>query len=147
MKYWLARALLIGLTATAPASAQLRDRLMGEEWFSRADANHDGVVTRPEYQGYRVELFGRLDRNSDGMVSPADFPRLASAGPKAYRRLTQVLEEADRNNDGAVSREELNASPMRFFDRLDSDRDGKVTAAEAAAFRDKMENFRNRRAR
>ncbi len=145
MKYWLAPALLIGLIA--PAAAQLRERPIGEDWFSRADANHDGVVTRAEYQAYRLDLFGRLDRNGDAMVSPADFPRLASAGPKLYRRLTQVLEEADRNNDGAVSREELNASPMRFFERLDTDHDGKVTAAEAAAFRNKMESFRERRAR
>lgn len=137
-------AVFLLLAITSPASAQLR-REGGQGAFDAADVNHDGIVTRSEFQSYRQKMFDRLDRNGDRVVSPADFPRLAGARPELYRRLTEALDGADLNNDGAVSRDELAQSPMRMFDRADANRDGQVTAAEAQAIRDRIRDLRQSR--
>lgn len=110
----------------------------GGEWFSAADANGDGSVTKAEFASYRDANFGKLDRNSDGVVSPTDFPRLAKRKPEALARLTQVLGNADSNGDGAISRSELAQAPPVMFDRADANRDGRVTKAEYDAARAQM---------
>lgn len=117
------------------------------DWFAKADANDDGVVTRAEFAAFRADNFGRLDRNGDGVVSPADFPRLASARPEAYQRLTAMLGQADANHDGAISRAELDNAPMVMFDRADANHDGKVTKAEFDAGRADMKALMDQRRR
>ena len=131
---------LIAATAT-PALAQLgmmRGGGDGADWFAKADANGDDVVTRAEFMAYRDGNFGRLDRNGDGAISPADFPRLAKMRPDAYQKLTAAMGNADRNGDGAISRAEMKDSPPRMFDMADADRDGRVTKAEFDAARERM---------
>lgn len=117
----------------SPALAQ-----RGGDWFGTADADGNGVVTRAEFLHYRDANFDRLDRNGDGVVSPADTPRLASARPEAFARLTQALGGADRNGDGAISRAELAQAPPVMFDRADANGDGQVTTAEYDAARERM---------
>lgn len=117
----------------SPALAQ-----RGGDWFNAADADGNGVVTRAEFLHYRDANFDRLDRNGDGVVSPADAPRLASARPEAFARLTGALGGADRNGDGAISRAELAQAPPVMFDRADANSDGQVTTAEYDAARERM---------
>lgn len=43
----------------------------------------------------------------------------------------QILKENDKNGDGAITKEEAKGSMMeQFFDMMDSNKDGKITAAE-----------------
>lgn len=37
-------------------------------WFAQADANHDGVVTLPEFQADAARFFKVLDANHDGVI-------------------------------------------------------------------------------
>ena len=41
---------------------------------------------------------------------------------------------ADTNGDGGLSFDEVSAIHKRIFDRVDANKDGKVTAEEAQAF-------------
>jgi Ca2+-binding EF-hand superfamily protein len=136
-------------TSAMPASAQLGGAGWGDrgDWFAKADANHDGVVTRAEFAGYRNGNFDQLDRNHDGAVSPADFPRLARLRPDAYARLTEMLGRADANGDGAISRTELAQSPPLMFMLADANDDGKVTKAEYEAAREQARAARAERKR
>lgn len=128
---WLVCGALIGGTAGL-ASAQRGAG--GGSPFDRADANGDGKVTRDEYVAAREAQFGRMDRNQDGVVSKADFPRAASR-PAAEGRLDQFIAEADVNKDGAVSKDELAQASTPAFDRADTNHDGVIDQAEAAAFK------------
>lgn len=43
----------------------------------------------------------------------------------------QILKENDKNNDGAITKEEAKGSMLeQFFDGIDSNKDGKITTAE-----------------
>lgn len=126
--------------AWSPASAQMGRFGDGDRtaWFDKADVNRDGRVTRAEFDAFRMAQFGQLDRNGDGVVSPADFPRLAKIRPDAYAQLTGMLDQADSNGDGAVSRDEMRTAPPRLFQIADTDQNNEVTRAEFDAARDRM---------
>lgn len=60
-----------------------------------------------------------------------------------------MLEEADTNKDGTISKEEFLESSAKRFAEIDNDGDGKITPAEIEArraeFRAKMKEMREKR--
>jgi Ca2+-binding EF-hand superfamily protein len=44
-------------------------------WFERADANHDGKITRAEFTADAGRFFRLLDANHDGMISDQEIQR------------------------------------------------------------------------
>lgn len=139
----IARGLAIAMAVAAlggdAAQAQDPGRFTGA-MFERIDANHDGVVTRPEMQAARSRMFDRLDANHDGMLTAAEaqaaqarmrqraarFSRLAAMPDQGSR-----LAGLDRNGDGLVSRDEF-VSATPWFDHLDATGHG-VTRQQFAA--------------
>jgi len=73
-----------------------------------ADDNNDGMVTLPEfleaYPDRTEDDFAKLDVNGDGVLTRADAP---DAELEALQVLLQFLAEADENEDGVVTYEEL----------------------------------------
>jgi Ca2+-binding EF-hand superfamily protein len=102
--------------------------------FANMDTNKDGKVSRAEYVAARQSRFTTLDHNKDGAISNADFPR-AAANPTAATRIAAMIDEADANKDGKVTKEELAKAPTPGFDRVDTNHDGVVTQAELTAAR------------
>jgi Ca2+-binding EF-hand superfamily protein len=45
---------------------------MGEAWFDRADAHHDGKLTLAEVSARPLAMFDRADTNHDGTISPEE---------------------------------------------------------------------------
>jgi hypothetical protein len=45
---------------------------MGDKWFDRADANHDGKLTLAEASAAPLAMFDRADTNHDGTISPEE---------------------------------------------------------------------------
>ena len=70
----LSAAAAIAAGAAGPAGATVP--------FSRADANHDGVVTWPEAQRVFARLkkihFEKCDPNGDGLIDQGEYPLLTS---------------------------------------------------------------------
>ncbi|MBY0563035.1 MAG: hypothetical protein K2P58_02515 [Hyphomonadaceae bacterium] len=64
----------------------------------------------------------------DGAAAPvAPIPPVpAVPHPPMFMMLFASTEEADRNGDGALSREEFRAQHLRFFDASDANGDGRV---------------------
>jgi Ca2+-binding EF-hand superfamily protein len=124
----------LGLAANAGASGQ--GARLGQILDS-ADENHDGVITRAEFQNARARLFARLDHNGDGFVDKSD----ASGGPLRRRKIEEVLSRVvaltDKDGDGRVSRQEFIDGPALIFDRADTNHDGVVDAQELAPFQAK----------
>ena len=115
-----------------------------DEEFARMDSNHDDVLTLAEVEaaqraGAQAEalrqnqaVFARLDRDRDGKLSPQEFATLANldALPSTAATLIQRL---DGNRDGRVTKVEHRAATQANYDRMDADRDGVLTAAEILA--------------
>ncbi|WP_429591168.1 EF-hand domain-containing protein [Sphingomonas zeicaulis] len=134
-------AALAAATSGLPAHAQ---RFGAGDHFADADANGDGTITREEFAAARARSFDKLDRNGDGIVQKGDFGRLARFKPDAAQRLQRMIDAADANRDGKVTRDEFVAAPSPVFDRADTDGDGVLSKAEADAARSALAAARNR---
>lgn len=124
--------LLFSLAACAPAQGQRADALL-----QNADADRDGSITRVEFRASRATQFERLDRDGDGVVRLSDMPRLATSNRPEARALRTLITRADGNGDGRVTRAEFVDGPSPLFDVADRDRDGRLSAQEIAAIRDR----------
>lgn len=110
----LATLLVVGLVSPAWADP------------SPLDANHDGKVSREEFRTQRVNLVMSADQNGDGQVSPQE---LAATHPDRARS-ERAFRMLDRNQDGLLSRVEVEAAMDMRFRTLDADGDGFLSAAE-----------------
>lgn len=111
------------------------------------DANHDGRVTRAEYDAVRKQRYTAADTNGDGWLSEAEYvaefqgrlqqqyadqkrpPDDAYAGSlkQAHVRFGVL----DKNKDGRLSADEEQAMADRTFQNADTNGDGVVDAADA----------------
>ncbi len=119
----------------AAAEAKVREK------FAKADVNRDGAVTLAEMEtamaagqterqskmaAHRAERFAALDANHDGQLSRDEFAAARPGGP-------------DRDRDGRGGRRMGGHGHGRggfgekWFARVDADKDGRVTLAEASA--------------
>lgn len=91
---------------------------------TRYDKNKDSKITKAEFTRGEKQFFNH-DRNGDGVIDRKDYPEGGhwnGFGPN-------LLRNADRDRDGGVSKREW--AGMRA--RLDPDKDGEISAAEAKA--------------
>jgi Ca2+-binding EF-hand superfamily protein len=159
--------------------AQVETRV--RDMFVRVDANRDGSVTQAEAQAFRgaaraepqnnrgerrESRFARLDANRDGSISRDEFFARARRGDRAEqgelrgvraerraeRRAARLerrgqrggmmarlggkgFERIDANRDGRVTLAEATTQRLRAFDRADANRDGRLTREERQAVR------------
>jgi Ca2+-binding EF-hand superfamily protein len=121
--------------------------------FEALDTNADGQLGEREI-ALAPQQFADRDRDGDGQLAGVEFPYAMIAAfmrgedpsqrsfyvPTSYspqyapdQPLPDWFAHADLNGDGDVSRREFLGTPAHF-DRLDTDHDSYVTAAEAASF-------------
>jgi Ca2+-binding EF-hand superfamily protein len=135
-------AAVLGQTAQPIPRAQFLAQM--DSQFRAIDADKNGQLTRSEIeqnlqQAAAAEAkarnraqFTQLDVNKNGQLSPAEFAKLtpptvaaANAGP--------MLTREDINRDSQISLIEHRTATLDNFDRVDTDKDGVVTAAEMKA--------------
>jgi Ca2+-binding EF-hand superfamily protein len=102
----------------------------GMHKLEKLDQNQDGKVTRAEMLSRATERFDKADANKDGKVTPEE--RQASFQQFAEQRFV----EQDKNKDGALSADELPPHFAKRSEKLDTNKDGKLTRAELKAFAD-----------
>lgn len=142
----LAAAMLL-LTGTAMAAPH-----EGSAFIHDYDANHDGQVTRAEFDAGRLARFKATDANGDGWVSEDEYVKEYSArleqqlatsdrseDKKTEERQRQIRQAhvrfgvLDKDKDGKMVQAEYDLSGARAFAEQDNDKDGIVTAADVAA--------------
>ena len=111
--------------------------------FRKLDSDKNGTATRLEIeQSQRAAgsaqahnrlraRFAELDSDRNGQLSLAEFGRLLP--PPAPPNAAPILSRFDLNRDNNVSLIEYRTGTLANFDRLDSDKDGIVSAAEMKA--------------
>lgn len=93
--------------------------------FDRLDTNDDGVVTGAEWRG-DWDGFVRLDENDDFLLSRDEFLLQEREGE---RGLEERFERLDEDRDGRLSRGEVRWN-RDVFDLLDGNDDGSVSRDE-----------------
>ncbi|MGI4732033.1 MAG: EF-hand domain-containing protein [Janthinobacterium lividum] len=109
-------------TASAQTASQFPDRPItrGEviavvkRQFAQMDVNHDGVVTRPEFDRFRA-------RQQPAPASGVDA--LSHIGATWFDR-------TDTKGDGRITPDEALARPLHLFDLADVNKDGVVSVQE-----------------
>jgi Ca2+-binding EF-hand superfamily protein len=78
------------------------------EIFDSRDANHDGKMTKDEWTGGdpgRLAQFNKRDANGDGIVTKEE----ALDYGRKYGTAKKMMKEADKNHDGSLDRNEVQA--------------------------------------
>lgn len=106
------------------------------EKISKADADHDGAVTKEEAQAYRkARRDARAGSENDGQTVGAGKARGKNRGRRGHR-VRRAWNRLDKNQDGKLSQEEV---PEKLWERIrgaDTDGDGAVSKEELKARRD-----------
>jgi Ca2+-binding EF-hand superfamily protein len=100
--------------------------------LERFDKDRDGRLAGDEIPGDGKLDLAKADRNADGAIDLFEITLVLSerAGPGGGGgMLARKLKQMDANQDGAIDRAEWQGPPERF-DRIDADRDGRITEAE-----------------
>jgi Ca2+-binding EF-hand superfamily protein len=143
MKKVITSVAFISLTAMAVSTSWACGPMQGgahEGPFLAMDANHDGVVTKKEFDAFHTKHFKALDSNRDGKLSNDELPACDGEHPHPARASGDMLiskrfDTSDTNHDGGLSREEAKSTQMilQHFDELDTDKNGLVTLVEIRA--------------
>ena len=99
--------------------------------LEKMDTDGDGQVTKAEAEAFRAARQAGLDANRDGVVSFEEQRdhRRAMAEVRARERFARM----DTDGDGQVSLAEFNQRSDHWFDRVDSNDDGIISAEEREA--------------
>jgi Ca2+-binding EF-hand superfamily protein len=114
--------------------------MMGGDIFGSADTNHDGAVSKKEFNAYyakhNAKHFNELDANHDGKLTANELqggspkPEIIHSGGTAH--MDSRFAAADANHDGGLDQNEAVNMPMltKYFSEVDSNHDGQVTRQE-----------------
>lgn len=109
--------------------------------FDAVDADKDGKITPAELDAFRAARVTALDANGDGKISVDELKaqQMARLEERATEMATRMIERMDSDGDGLLTAAEM-AVPApsgqmsaRMLDRLDTDSDGAVSRAELEA--------------
>ncbi|MBI5366822.1 MAG: EF-hand domain-containing protein [Planctomycetes bacterium] len=106
----------------------------GRAFIDLCDSNGDGSLTLDEFP-FGEDLFTAADGDGDGLLTGAELAALRrakdAAKPGLPRELNAIFRKHDQDRDGRISRAECPPDGRERFDRVDQDHDGFVTRAEA----------------
>ena len=141
------------------------------ERFKKMDLNGDGVLDLADRELRREQRIAKLDTDGNGAISKAEreaarearqqrrAERMAERGVEGERREGKrwmrggkrglmgggMIAGADANGDGRLTAQEVQAHALARFDRIDTDKNGTVTAEERKAAHDaRREKMRER---
>ncbi len=130
---WLAIAALLAGSVSIVAAGP-RDRGNGRHAgglvyaFDRVDVDSDGVVTRAEFDAHVAARQAGLDGNNDGAVTFEEARALREAQREVRAR--ERFARLDRDGNGIVTTDEVSANQLRLFTFLDRNEDGAVDREE-----------------
>ena len=95
------------------------------------DSNRDGKVTRAEFDKATQQAFNGFAKG--GSLNPEQFYQFEAAQSRTIS--ARVFQRLDRDRDGKLTLQEFASSQERLFARLDKNNDGAVTQDELTSSR------------
>ena len=128
MQGWTMAAVVALAAATAPALAEDAPVRRPTGQFAALDADQDGKVTAAELRAVRERQVAQFDRDGDGRLSETEYQAWWLTA--ARERFLRQFRADDRDQDGAVSLDELVERADALLQRRDRDRDGAISREE-----------------
>jgi Ca2+-binding EF-hand superfamily protein len=130
-------------SAASPTPGDAAPGSKHAEWrqqlFERIDTDHDGAISRAEYQAWIDGRFSRLDANGDGVVDADEIAASPATAKRVQKRAERFVRHYDTSGSGNVSKADFEAREMKRFDRLgngaDSITEDEFKAAHARGFK------------
>jgi len=113
--------------------------------FDRLDANRDGMISRDEFaKGREVRNERRIARNgATGAAMDGEHHGMGKMHRMGGGRMGgRMMKMADIDRDGRVSLQEATTKALERFDRVDANRDGRITPDERRSNRDQRQQMR-----
>lgn len=128
-----------GIRYCGTGASQTSSTSNPEMMYPNLDVNRDGVISRAEWRG-NANSFRVRDWNADGVLSGDEVRMGANPPAESLEARDYNMNPDDRfgyldvNNNGTIAENEWDGS-LDTFDRLDRNRDGRLTRAELGSVR------------
>ena len=115
----------------------------GEDKFKMMDTNGDGSISMAEHDAAVTKMFTDMDANKDGFVTSAEMDARHAKMMKGEHKGMDMksadkIKAMDTDGDGKLSAAEHAAGANEMFGKMDKDGDGKLSKAEMNEGHDKM---------
>jgi Ca2+-binding EF-hand superfamily protein len=100
----------------------------GHFFFEKADANHDGKLTRDEAHAFGEARFVSADTNKDSVLTQDEMRSAFEHHGKPHAE--KKFADKDANHDGKLTKDEVPKMPEEWFKKVDANSDGALTQAE-----------------
>lgn len=119
----------------ALATSALAQQPAGQKFLEMLDTDGSGTVSRAEFAAASMAMFAQSDADRDGFVSRNEFLEIGRPSsvpePEArYRRRVERFDGMDTDGDGRLSAAELEAIQAARFSTADTNADGQLTVNE-----------------
>ncbi|MCC2603955.1 EF-hand domain-containing protein [Planctobacterium marinum] len=133
------RASLLILTALTAPQALLAAPHSASGIILTYDLNQDQKLPLEEFVAARRDRFAATDTDNNGIVDESEYvyewegkitQRFAEDRKASVKQTHVRFKAIDKDEDGFISPEELNAIGQRGFDYMDADKDGLILASD-----------------
>ena len=131
------------LRAEDPAKKASPMGFLADVMIEYLDTNSDHVIDIGEYQVGCARGFGEMDTDGDGFITKKELEALGGMLIKSGENalvatasgvlLASWIKSMDADGDGRVSRDEFLKGCGKYFDKLDENKDQKLTRDELLA--------------
>lgn len=129
----LGAALVIaGAMGLVTATAEAAKGKSGAEMLRSLDKDGDQRLSMAEFEAGYAEHFAEADMNADGSLTKDEVTAKANMkdGTNKGLKADKKMAKKDMNADGAISQDEYASAKSAKFEKMDSNKDGYLTAQE-----------------